>query len=370
MENPIVMLVLDNFRMGGIQRLALDQLFTLSDLGIRADAYFRQVKLTHALPNFLTVEKPRIREKTISIVELPQNEIKQIFYLARQIRNNDVRLVINHSLGAAVILRLASLIARKHIVINTFVHQLPSLSATTQRLKRFVYALASQNLYGYSSAVVKDWNSRIRKSKLPRFLQGKLELKLHRNGVYLGRLPKVAEIEKNEDRSRLVFIGREVAWKNLEFVAELLRSKVLEQFTALLVLPSIDSKTRHELETEFPKRVEFEIGKKIEEIVFRKSDINVYPVNYGAGVEFIEAVSLNCLEMACIGVPSLITKGGNQTWPELSKIGIIREVDWQDRQGVYEELFRLQKSSFSEEDIGQTREIIDVRDKVTSLLRS
>ena len=35
-------MVLDNFRIGGIERLALDQLFALSDMGISAVAYYRQ----------------------------------------------------------------------------------------------------------------------------------------------------------------------------------------------------------------------------------------------------------------------------------------------------------------------------------------
>jgi hypothetical protein len=32
--------------------------------------------------------------------------------------------------------------------------------------------------------------------------------------------------------------------------------------------------------------------------------------------------------MACLGIPSLNTKGGAGTWPDLVELGMILEVDW------------------------------------------
>lgn len=364
------MLVLDNFRMGGIQRLALDQLYMLADLGFKPNAFFRQVELTYQLPNFLTVEKSRIKEKNLEINELPSSDIGQVVYFFKQIKKRNISLVINHSLGAAVILRMVSCLAGKPFLIKSFVHQLPSLSAPRQRIKRFAYALASHEIYGYSEAVVDDWNSRINESKLPGCIRKKLELKLHRNGVYLPRLPKVVNTFSRNSSPRLLFIGREVAWKNLNFLFELLRSKELRNFNALIVLPSIDLKTRLQLEAEFPNRVQFEIGKKIEDIVFERSDINIYPVNYGQGAKFIEAVSINCLEMACVGIPSLITSGGNQTWSELAKLGVLREVDWRDTKVISSQLLELQAMKFSEDVIDEAQRTVDIKNNLQSLLNT
>jgi hypothetical protein len=58
--------------------------------------------------------------------------------------------------------------------------------------------------------------------------------------------------------------------------------------------------------------------------------VHIYPVNYGSSAKFIESVSLNCLEMACLGVPSVVTKGGLSTWQDLQEFGIFVEVDWDE----------------------------------------
>ena len=66
----------------------------------------------------------------------------------------------------------------------------------------------------------------------------------------------------------------------------------------------------------------------------KSGDLLLYPANYGPDSSFTEGVSLNVLEMASLGVPSLITKNGCQTWPELLKDGIVREVDWTNLEEV------------------------------------
>jgi hypothetical protein len=38
--------------------------------------------------------------------------------------------------------------------------------------------------------------------------------------------------------------------------------------------------------------------------------------------------------MAYLGVPSLITKGGAETWPELVDLRMITEVDWSNLEAV------------------------------------
>jgi hypothetical protein len=45
-------------------------------------------------------------------------------------------------------------------------------------------------------------------------------------------------------------------------------------------------------------------------------DVHLYPANYGTSAKFIESISINCLEMASVGIPSFITRGGLLTWPE------------------------------------------------------
>jgi len=63
MRHLRVVIVIDNFRIGGIQRLALDQLCALSDMGIPAEIHYRQLQATAENPNFLNLESKRISEK-------------------------------------------------------------------------------------------------------------------------------------------------------------------------------------------------------------------------------------------------------------------------------------------------------------------
>ena len=161
-----VLVVVDNFRVGGLERLALDQLYMLKDLGIPAEARYRQVKATKNLPNFLDLESARIKNHKLEIVGLPDGDWGQLFHFIKLFRRLQFTLVINHSVGSAVILRVAIFLSRRKIILKTFVHQLPTLSAPIQRLKRFAYSLFSGEIYVYSSAVTKDWNARIESKKL------------------------------------------------------------------------------------------------------------------------------------------------------------------------------------------------------------
>lgn len=363
-------MVLDNFRVGGIERLALDQLFALSDMGISAVAYYRQEKATKENPNFLELEAERIAQKSIQINAMPEGDLAQLRVLVHFLRNNNVSVVINHSVGASVILRLAKILSRNRVTVKTFIHQLPTLSAPMQRIKRFIYALTSDELFGYSAAVVQDWNERLDRHPLSKVLLGWKRPKVLRNGIYLNRLPRLQPPSEARSKPvRMVFIGRGVAWKNKEFIISSLRSMAQNQVQALLVLPSIESEARETLTAEFGELIEFEIGKKVEDILFTKNDINIYPVNYGPKAQFIESISLNCLEMACLGIPSLVTKEGCSTWPELEIAGIIKEVDWNQSNNFEIALYAASQARFDSGKIDEFKSIISIENNLRAILQ-
>jgi len=366
-----VLLVLDNFRVGGLERLALDQLYMLKDLGIPAEAHYRQVDVTARLPNFLKLEESRIRRSELQISGLPKSDWSQLLYFVKLFRSKEFTLIINHSVGSAVILRFAIFLTRRNIRLKTFVHQLPTLSAPVQRVKRFAYSLFSDEIYGYSVAVTQDWNNRISKEILPKRIRQKLTMRTQRNGIYLGRLPTFSRSEtRNEIKPRLVFIGRNVGWKNMERIFGLLRQSDLSEFQALVVLPMISDALKVSSEQEFGKRIRFEIGKKLEDVEFRQGDINIYPVNYGPDAKFIEAISLNCLEMACLGIPSIIAKNGSDTWPDLIELGFLHEVNWNDEEEVILGIETLRKRVFSEELNSRARILISVEKNIKEILSS
>jgi hypothetical protein len=335
-------------------------------MGIKPLALYRQKELTSSLPNFLRIEKSRIEAKGIEIVALPDSDFRQFLALRRILMRENISVIINHSVGAGVILRIALLVTRKKVPLKTFIHQLPSLSAPAQRRKRFLYSLFSTKIYGYSSAVVRDWNERTTlTAKTFHFRFGK-KMRLLRNGIYLERLPKMLDKSiSKQDTRRLVFIGRNVAWKNLPYLEKLLDHPLGSTFTAQIIIPAIEEETKNRLKSKFGNRISFEIGKKIEDIKFRTNDINVYPVDYGPSAKFIESISLNCLEMACLGIPSIVTVGGTGTWPELQSRGIFLEVDWSNIEGVLLKIRDL--NAISKEDKKICRQIIDIRSNLEKI---
>jgi hypothetical protein len=137
---------------------------------------------------------------------------------------------------------------------------------------------------------------------------------------------------------------------------------------ALLVLPSIESEAREELTAEFGELIEFEIGKKVEDIFFTQNDINIYPVNYGPNAQFIESISLNCLEMACLGIPSLVTNKGCGTWPELKLAGVIREVDWNQSNNFEVALYAASQVRFESGKIDEFKSMISIENNLKEIL--
>jgi hypothetical protein len=135
----------------------------------------------------------------------------------------------------------------------------------------------------------------------------------------------------------------------------------------LIISPQDPKEFIESLEKKTLERVEVIIGKSISQIDFEFGDLHLYPADYGDSSEFKEGVSINVLEMSCIGVPSLIPKGSNLTWPELADIGIIKEVDWDNRQSLITAIDEI-KSQKSPRIIPRSRKVIDIEHNLETML--
>jgi hypothetical protein len=97
--------------------------------------------------------------------------------------------------------------------------------------------------------------------------------------------------------------------------------------------------------------------------------VHLYPANYGPGARFVESVSLNCLELACLGVPTVLTKGGLGTWPDLSELSIFFETDWEDSGLVANQILAVSKKTYSKSEIEKMAGYIDIQNQISNLLR-
>jgi hypothetical protein len=176
----LVIIAVENLRIGGYQRLALDQAYYLSDISQRCLLLLLNPEIP-GLKSFETAEEDLIRSKNLVTCRLSGKRIKDFFAIRKILRSeNSNVLVISHSMRSTVLFAIARAGLKNKIVINTTIHQLPSLSRFFQRLKRFFYSQFGDNIYAYSDAVQKDWLSRY--SNL-----GK-SISILRNGIYKERL--------------------------------------------------------------------------------------------------------------------------------------------------------------------------------------
>jgi glycosyltransferase involved in cell wall biosynthesis len=221
---------------------------------------------------------------------------------------------------------------------------------------------------------VNDWEFRRRRNALIWALTLRKSMSICRNGIYLERLVElsagaVSNFQKSFDSNpRLVFIGRLASWKGLAKFIEIASMEELSAFDILLVTPSLPVEFIELLETRFGKRASIEIGKSISQIDFFATDLHLVPLNYGKDAVFIESISLTVLEMACMGIRSIISEGGNSTWPELKELGFVIEADWDNPTSTANKILTL-KSSIKKHKILEVRNLIDIKNNLSILLR-
>jgi len=324
-----VLILIDNLRIGGFQRVGLDEAYGLARMGHRVKIFVLDTEKNIDSHAFLKIESDRLNENGINVEFIGNNILRQYGYLLTEQRlRKGVSLVISHSLRATVLCKLATLPFVRTIYLVSTIHQLPALSRPIQRLKRFIYAQFTDVLLAYSDAVKQDWEDRVSQSLLSRSLFRK-KISVNRNGIYLDRLPVQSELPiKNV--GRLIFLGRNTNWKGLNTFINLAKSDALVSFDLLLIIPEFTIDNFISMAPDLSNRVKLISSNRLEDYVPNSGDVHIYPVNYGGSAKFIESISLNCLEMACMGIPSVVTRGGLETWRDVSDFGIFVEVDWHD----------------------------------------
>ena len=356
----------DNLRIGGYQRLSLDQAYVLSDFGFSVRIIALEPKSQWIAAN---IDQTLILEKGVEILEVSSNHKSLLIFMIRTFASEiDSPLIISHSLRSTFALRMAKQILRKKLIVNTTLHQLPRLSHFNQRLKRFCYAQFTDNLFCFSRAAELSWISQFGKGFPETLVRKSKKIQLLRNGIYLDRLPKIGNPVKPNFRPRIIFLGRLSFWKGLNTVKNLARSSNLSDFDFLLMVPTITPEDLTELTSILGERLTLIEGKSIASLVPHPGDVHIYPADYGHQVEIIESVSLNCLEMCAIGIPSVVSQGGLLTWPELYLFELFEEVDWSNLGEVEIAIKTLSGRDMSMKKHEEVRELISIENQIQKLI--
>jgi len=361
------MIIVDNLRIGGIQRLALDQAYGLGELGIETTIYVLEGLPSSSEPTFIFHEASVINQFKISLLGSRKSRIKHILFLRNLLQEQGPFVVnLSHSLKGTVLLFLSGILTRRKNLTITTIHQLPSLSAPIQRFRRFIYAQMTWKLLAYSEAVRSDWNLRVARNTFSRVILGRKKIEFLRNGIYLNRLP--IPNEKVHLKPRLIYLGRNAAWKGMNTFIDIAKLEILENFDILFMIPSESDLDLSSYDIAFRKRVEVIEGKAIDSLIPRFGDVHIYPANYGPESKFIESVSLNCLEMACLGIPTFLTAKGVGSWNDLTGLNIFHEVDWVNLTDIAQKILEVSRQNFTSVEIETLRSKITITQQLDALL--
>lgn len=366
-----VFIVVQNLRIGGFQRIALDEAY-----GFIEKNYFPTILLLEnynksSNDNFFHLEKNLIEKLKLKISIVGGSRWNQFKFFRSLIKKEQQQMkFVSHNLRATVLIRFASVGYKSKVVTFTTIHQIPSLSALIQRVKRFLYSLFSDYLFSYSIAVKKDWTQRVNSFYLSKLIFKKKQLSLLRNGVYLERLPKKIIKTGSSDisRIRLIYLGRNTSWKGITTLLDLAMEPALRMSSLLFIIPSDDLSFLNNAPAEILERVSVQIGKSFSSYVPQPGDIHIYPTNYGKNVKHIESISINCLEMACVGVPSFVTMGGLHTWQDLESSQIFIEVNWNNLEETSIKIAEVSKYNFSDIEVSNLRDKINISNHIYHLL--
>ena len=356
----------DNLRIGGYQRLALDQAYALSDRGLEVHINVLSPSTTWTLAE---LERELIEVRQITITEFPPSRRSLAKKIYSQIKSARNLLIISHSLRSTFALRLLRVPIRGDYTINTTLHQLPGLTDPLQRLKRLIYAQFTDRLFCFSLGVKLSWETQFNFPLSPVLMKLTREINVLRNGIYLERLPSVSTLNQIRRRPRIVFLGRLAFWKGLATIEKLGASKDLEGFDFMFMIPGSDSSSFDELTDLLGARAIVVKGKTISSYAPMRGDVHIYPANYGPGVKIVESISLNCLEMASIGIPSLVSNNGMMTWPELENSKFFADTNWSDIPSVVDQILKSSSTKIEYSDIASVRKLSSIENQIDALLK-
>jgi len=353
----------DNLRIGGYQRLALDEAYEMADQGIQV--YILSLEEFDVEKTFYANEKTEVTVRNIIVKKIPVKRIEMTIFLLHEFKNGiEPDLIISHSLRSTFAIWILSFSRRK--ITSTKIHQIPKLSDKKQRIKRFVYSQFATNLYSFSEAATQSWYEQFNfgSKLLKKYTR---QIQTVRNGVYLGRLPQIGHRE--DGKRRLIFLGRPTFWKGLDILQKLAEREDLKDFEFLFIVPSFDEKLFSEIRKTLGDRLGFVEGKSFGDLELFEGDVHLYPSQYGKQVNRFESVSINCLEMACLGIPSLVTIGGNLTWREHEFSKIFIEVDWSNLEDVASKIKETSKIRFDSTDLHYFKGKIDVKNELKAVVK-
>jgi hypothetical protein len=324
-------IAVDDLRVGGIQRLAMDEAYALAAMGVSTSIVcFMQSRQEDSILALDRVSLKSLSTRGIEIIYVSNhNKIAKVFHLAKLIKSKKIKSVVCHSPSSAAMFRVASLLIKRSVRINLWIHQLISLSDHVQKSKRILYSYCATNLFFSSKQFRLEWELEI----LDKFLRRVFFLKrdsrqVCRLGVYLPRvIDSMERFSCKYESKHLIFASRVASWKGVGTFLSI--SKLRPDFHSVLMSVNLRDELlqQFDYDREANHLIEGRPPSFLREI---STPIHLYPTNYGSNTRYPQSIGLNVIEFAALGIPSLVSKEVVTTYPELFDSGLVSSVDWDD----------------------------------------
>lgn len=366
MQKPkSVLIVVDNLRVGGIQRLAIDECYSLNKRGVKH--LLVSLNAFEGNNSIVKVDEEFAEISQLNIQYLGKGKLRQLNELTKFVKQ-DFNLIVTHSATAALLLRFAVILKMKRVSIILYIHQLISLSSKKQALKRFFYFTFADKLFVSSNqfkleieAYLKDnwWGTLFRK-----------RIYFDRMGIYLDRIDnQFKAVVCQEAVPHLIFSSRMTAWKGFQVFLNLASNFHSINHKVVFEISKVKNKQSEIQELDKHDNHAF-YSKSPASFKYPSKSLHIYPTNYGDSVKYPQSIGMNVLEFLALGVPSLISIEGFQSWPELEKSVLIETCNWFNTLEVDKKankLLNVDEASARDESL-KLRESISIERHVTNLV--
>lgn len=160
----------ENLRVGGIQRLVLDECYALINRGMSVELISMSPRISG--DDIIELDGLSIEDSRIKLTQITTSRGKQIINLRSLFSKEKTDFVIvSHSASAALLLRIAFPF-RKRTRPLLYVHQLISMSGKIQAFKRITYFCLARKILVSSAQFSLDLEAYLRRNRLLGFFLG------------------------------------------------------------------------------------------------------------------------------------------------------------------------------------------------------
>lgn len=323
----MIKIIVDNLDIGGVQRLALDEFYYFTEKGedveIISMSQLRESSILKLDRDFSLFNKVKTRV-------IDTNRLVGIGLFWKLFRSSNTNLLITHSLSSCFQLRIALFLSRKKIPLLAYVHQSIGLSTDWQKRKRLMYSLLCTEIVFGSHNFAHDWAEQVEKNWFSKRILKK-RYTICPIGIYI---PRITELSRNnlencdKGTPHFIFASRITGWKGFSKFAEICNATTHSACHVVVMTASNSRLQEISKINRDPADLHLIYDSQPAAISNYRNSIHFYPTNYGNKVSRPLTVGLNVFEFLALGIPSLISVGGLESYPALEGNMLLQQVDW------------------------------------------